>query len=428
MSSFHIGEFGSTPDSPLGHIDFDRMLKDKLVRARAEMKKHSLGAIICLNEANVAYSSNLPPTFPGGVIGGNRYSILPVEGEPVGFDECNTAFVLRNQLKNVRVEYSVPAWGGPFLASALGAQDYLMKEFADQMYTILKEYKLHKEKIGIDSYIPPMIEALKKAGLDVTYDGAKALLDARTIKTPMELECIRSLASVIDGCFATMARTLRVGISEYEVWAKCVGFAIENGLSVNGGFIASGPHTWPKDNSRQASSRRMRPGDIVYADFFSFGFFGYRSCCYRTFSIGKTSRGVHETYARVYGWLKDAEKTVRPGATTKDIVQNWPEDTALWAKKPPFINSPKERLSTFWMNMGHAIGLSLYEPPFFWAPVANKWPQPIHKDTAIALETLDATPDGRAGVRLEDMIIVTEGGHEVVSRWPVEEITEVPLY
>ncbi len=427
-SDYHIGEMGATEDSPLGHIDFDRMLKEKQIRARERMKEYGLGAIICLTESNVGYTTNIPPIFPGaGAIGGNRYSVFPIDGEPVGFEEANTAFVLKNQLKNIRVEYSIPGWGGPHLASAPEAQEFLTRSFAEQIYGVLKGYHLEKEKIGIDAFAPQINNELSKTGLNLSPDGAKALLEAREVKTHLELECIRSLATIIDGCFATLARHLRVGYTEREIWAKCLGYAIENGLTVNGGFIASGPHTWPKDNSRQASTRRIRPGDVVYADFFNFGFFGYRSCYYRTFSVGRASKEVRETYQRVFEWLRDAERSVKPGNTTMDVVGNWPEDQTLWSSKPPYIGD-KEKLSTFWMNMGHAIGLSLYEPPFFWRPVASKWPQRLKKNTAIALETLNCTPDGKAGIRMEDMILVTDTGHEVISKWPVDEITEVPLY
>lgn len=429
MSTPHIGEFGQTGDSPLGQIDFERLLRDKLGRARQKMRERGLGSVICLTEANVAYCTNMPPIFPGaGVIGGNRYAVLPIEGEPVGFEECNTAYVLKHQLKDIRIEYAIPGWGGPYLASSKEAQEYLASAFAEQIHSVLKHYGLDREKVGIDANVAPIIDALRRRGLDVSMEGAGAMEEARMIKTPLELECIRALAAIIDGCFATLAKTLRAGVSEREVWARCVAYALENGLTVNGGFIASGPHTWPKDNSRQASTRRIRPGDVVYADFFNFGYFGYRSCCYRTFSVGRASKDVRETYERVYTWLREAEKALKPGATTKDVVEKWPDEAALWSEKPPYIRTEKESLSTFWMNMGHGIGLTLYEPPFFWRPTALRWPQRIEPSMAIALETLDATPDGRAGVRIEEMIIVTESGHEVVTKWPIEEITEVPLY
>ncbi len=429
MSYYNFGELGFPEDTPLGRLDYDRMLRDKMARAREKMRQYGLGSIVCMTDINVAYCTNIPPIFPAtGAIGGNRYALFPIEGEPVGFEECNTAFVLRQCLPNVRIEYAIPGSGGPHLASAREAQEYLTKEWAEQIASILREYKLDKERVGIDVNSPPLIEALRKAGLDVTPDGGKALLEARMIKTPVELQCIRALATIIDGVFATLAKTLRAGVTEKEIYAKCISYAIEQGITPYGGFIVSGPHTWPKDNTRPFSGRRIRPGEVVYADFFNFSFNGYKSCYYRTFVVGRASKELRETNERVYNWLKEAEKRVKPGNTTRDVVESWPDEDYLWSEKPPFIRTEKDKLSTFWMNMGHGIGLGLYEPPFFWRPVALKWPQKLEANMAIALETLDCTPDGKAGVRIEDMIIVTESGHEVISKWPAEEVTEVPLF
>ncbi|MCS7133951.1 MAG: Xaa-Pro peptidase family protein [Candidatus Caldarchaeum sp.] len=429
MSFYNVGEMGFPENTPLGKIDFDKMLREKIARAREKMREYGLSALVCVLDINVGYITNVPPIFPAGIaVGGNRYAVLPIDGEPVVFEECNTAFVLKQAMNNVRVEYSIPGSGGPHLASAEEAQHYLTREWASQIFSILREYGLGRERVGIDVNSPHLVEALRKSGLDVSPDGGKALLEARMIKTPEELECIRALASVIDGMFATLARSLRAGVTEKEVFAKCVAYAIEHGLTPYGGFIVSGPHTWPKDNSRPFSGRRIRPGEVVYADFFNFSLNGYKSCYYRTFVVGKAWKELKETNQRVYEWLKEAEKKVKPGSTTRDVVETWPDESELWSTKPPFIRTERDKLSTFWMNMGHGIGLGLYEPPFFWRPVALRWPQRIEPNMAIALETLDCTPDGKAGVRIEDMLIVTESGHEVISKWPAEEITEVPLY
>ncbi|MEM4407517.1 MAG: methylmalonyl-CoA mutase family protein [Candidatus Caldarchaeum sp.] len=122
MSSYNVGEMGFPENTPLGRLDFDRMLREKLARAREKMKQYGLSAIICTTDINVGYCTNVPPIFPGGMaVGGNRYAILPIEGEPVLFEECNTAYVLKHTMSSIRVEYSIPGSGGPHLASGATA-------------------------------------------------------------------------------------------------------------------------------------------------------------------------------------------------------------------------------------------------------------------------------------------------------------------
>jgi Xaa-Pro aminopeptidase len=425
---FNIGDYGRTI-SPVASIDFDKMLKDKLKRARDAMKKYNLGSVLCLTPPNIQYVTNIP-LLSGAAYGivGYAYALLPYEGTPIHFQDCDGAYHLKNLVKNIEVEYAIPAFGGPWVSSAPEAREYIANMFADQIYEKLKELRLDKEVVGIDSNMPHVIRALEKRGLKVDPIGGEALLEARMIKTPEEQQLIRLLAYILDGCFALMARIARPGVTEREIFKQVVAYAIEHGLTVDGGYICSGPSTWPKDTTRQCTDRRLRPGDVFYSDLFNFGCAGYRSCYYRTFSVGPAPKDVKETYERVITWLKEAEKVLRPGITTKEVVEKWPDERELWSKKPPYITDEKKLLSTFFNNMGHSIGLSIYEPPFFWRPTSLKWPQKLEAGMTIALETLDGTPDNRFGVRVEDMIIITETGYEVISGWPADEITELPLY
>ena len=84
---------------------------------------------------------------------------------------------------------------------------------------------------------------LTRTGLRPSPEGAKALLEARERKAPLELECIRSVATIIDGSFSTMARYLRVGRSERGVGEiGCLRYRIMSELHVRTKLIKlSGP-------------------------------------------------------------------------------------------------------------------------------------------------------------------------------------------
>jgi len=75
---------------------------------------------------------------------------------------------------------------------------------------------------------------------------------------------------------------------------------------------------------------------------------------------------------------------------------------------------------------GHGLGLSLYEPPTLTKIWSIQYPFRLEENMALAIETQQGTiKDG--GVRIEEMMIVTSGGCEVISKYPVEEIIECPL-
>lgn len=426
----NLGEYGETI-GPLAQIDYHTLFEEKVSRARDEMKNHDLGVLLCLSDPNFEYVTNAP-VFTGVSqgIGGNRYAILPLDGDPIAFDEACHEYHLKEAMPEyLRTEKAVPLPpSGPYNSLPSGAQEELVERFADQIARVLADEGLETETIGVDVNNELLVDALEQNGLEVTTAGGSALRAARAIKTEEEQQLIRKLAATVDGCFATLAKTARAGVTEREVWSECVSYAIEHGLSVDGGYIASGPHTWPKDSTRPVSDRILRPGDVLFADFFNLGCYGYRSCYYRTFSIGPASSAVEETYETVLRWLTDAEEAMEPGATTEEVIESWPREEELWSERPPYIRDRDEAFSTFFTNMGHGIGLSLYEPPFFWKPTASEWPQELEEGMTIAIETHEGLPDSSQGIRVEDMVLITSDGCEVLSRWPKETITELPLY
>ena len=106
--------------------------------------------------------------------------------------------------------------------------------------------------------------------------------------------------------------------------------------------------------------------------------------------------------------------------TTAEVVKHWPE--------APKFGRPDEDAAVL-MQWGHGIGLGLYEPPFVTRAWSLEHPEVIKAGMTLALETIDGTgeitheyPSGQ-GVRVEDMVHVTEKGVDFLTRWPVDDIT-----
>ncbi len=78
-------------------------------------------------------------------------------------------------------------------------------------------------------------------------------------------------------------------------------------------------------------------------------------------------------------------------------------------------------------NWAHGIGLSLYEPPVSWRAVSLEHPVKIEPGMTFAIETQEGDKHTRQGVRMEEMLVVTDSGVEIMTKWPIDEITEVPI-
>ena len=415
-------EYGLTVGA-LSQINWEKFLEAKLKKAREHMKKYGLDAVLCLTGPNICYITNLFHSNETAL----NYAILPIEGDPIYFGGCDVAFHVRKHIPYIAVEQAVPVGGGPYDSSETGAKEYLLREFAEQIEDTIKKLKLDMSAIGIDANLPYIVNALKKQGIRIGPDGSKVLLETTLTKLPEERQIFRRLLSVVDGCFGVAARVIRTGVTERELAGELGKYAFNQGVTPTDANIMSGPHTWPKDHSHWATDRRFRPYDTVVIDI-RFEYAGYESCCYRTFSVGPAQSDVKEAYKNAITLLRDAENILRPGITTKDVVEKWPDEMELWANRPPFIKNERSKLSTYWNNMGHGLGLlTNHHPPWFWRPLSLKWPQKIEAGMVIALETQDGTRDNRCGVRIEDDMIITDTGYEMISNWPADEITETPL-
>ena len=185
-------------------------------------------------------------------------------------------------------------------------------------------------------------------------------------------------------------------------------------------FVTSGPFAWP--NPRDESDRIIRAGDVLYMDTYNTSYMGYKTCVYRTYSCGKASQEAKDDYRLALDWLYDAINIIRAGVTTREIAEKWPSGPEVW--KDIHVISEDQTAGSNW---AHGIGLTLYEPPIIWREVSLNPPDiALEENMTFAIETQHGRP-GKHGVRIEEMVRVTKSGVEVMTKFPVEEILEVPL-
>jgi Xaa-Pro aminopeptidase len=150
----------------------------------------------------------------------------------------------------------------------------------------------------------------------------------------------------------------------------------------------------------------------VYYDILH-SYMGYRTCYYRCFMINYGSRAMVDAYKRCREYLDAAIELVRPGRTTAEIAAVWP--------KAQEFGFPTEE-SCFGLQYGHGIGLAIWEKPVISRLVSLDHPHEIKPGMVFALETFWPATDGWSAARIEEEIVVTETGHEVITRFPAEEL------
>jgi Xaa-Pro dipeptidase len=179
---------------------------------------------------------------------------------------------------------------------------------------------------------------------------------------------------------------------------------VEGVNAISGERCSPHPHVY--------SDRLIRPGDPAFFDILH-SHLGYRTCYYRTFAVGSASRAQRDAYVRCREYMDAAIAMVRPGVTTGDVVALWPR-----AEEFGFANE----MAAFALQYGHGVGLSIWEKPIFSRLVSLDHPEPLEEGMVFALETYWPAADGWSAARIEEEVVVTADGCEVITKFPAEDL------
>ncbi|HEX3766456.1 MAG TPA: M24 family metallopeptidase, partial [Kofleriaceae bacterium] len=241
--------------------------------------------------------------------------------------------------------------------------------------------------------------------------GQQIFLEARAIKTRDEIALLTQAAAMVDAAYWKLYEFLRPGVRENEtvgLVAKTLydlgSEYVEGVNAISGERCSPHPHVY--------SDRIIRPGDPAFFDILH-SWQGYRTCYYRTFAVGSASTAQHDAYKRAREYMDRAIAQVRPGATTADVVKVWP--------RAQEFGFPDEE-AAFALQYGHGVGLSIWEKPIFSRLVSLDHPEVLVPGMFFALETYWPSADGIGAARIEEEVVVTATGCEVVTRFPAESL------
>jgi Xaa-Pro dipeptidase len=390
-------------------VDYQRLIHERFARAQSAVKAAGLGGVLCFNFDNIRY-------ITGTHIGEwardkfDRYALCPGAGEAHLWDPAPPAKRLSSPWIAARVDAPVSNMQG-----ALPPKAGVQKEFAKQIKRALVEYGIDKQPLGIDLLELPMVRALEAEGIEVV-DGQQAMLDAREVKTPDEIELLKVAAGMVDASYYDVAKAIRPGVRENELVAvvndRLFRLGSERVECVNS---VAGPRGTP--HSHTFSDRIIQPGDMVYLDIMH-SFNGYRTCYYRTFVCGEPNKHQLEAYELASKWLSAALDAIRPGATVEEVAACWPA-----AEEFGYRNEEE----AFLLQYGHGIGLSLWERPIISRRFKGGEATVLKEGMVFAVETWKGAADGSGAARIEEEVVVTKNGCEVITNFPSDRLISCGL-
>jgi Xaa-Pro aminopeptidase len=253
-------------------------------------------------------------------------------------------------------------------------------------------------------------ETIAGRGLDITLRSTERIVEqARLIKDAFEVATLREAAARLDTVMPQVLAAVRAGEREREIAAVIEMTMREAGYERTAfdTIVASGPHSAMPHY--RAGTRVLTPGDLVVLDFGGV-LDGY--CCdlTRTVSIGPPSREARRVYDAVRDAHAAAVAAVKPGidasavdAAARDLLR----DRGLG--------------DAFGHGTGHGLGLDVHEEPRVGKPRTDLPPVTLAPNMVFTIEPGAYLP-GFGGVRIEDDVLVTEDGCELLTRLQREEL------
>jgi Xaa-Pro dipeptidase len=385
-------------------VDFRRLHAYRLGRSRRALAASGLGAVLVFDQYNIRYLS-------GTVIGEwardklTRWCLLTGNGEPWVWDFGSAARHHRLYAPQIPAKQSMVGMRG-----AVSPKAGLFKKAAIEIRDILKAEGVADMPLGIDVVEPPFLFALQEAGLEIR-DGQQVMLEARMLKSQDELTLLNMAAAMVDGVYQDIFEALKPGARENEIVALANKRLYEMGSdnveainAISGERCSPHPHNF--------TDRIIRPGDQAFFDIIM-SFIGYRTCYYRTFSVGKATKPQITAYKKAREWMDEAIALIKPGVSTEKIAKAFP--------KAQDIGFDSE-MAAFGLNFCHGIGLGLHERPIISRLNSFDDPMELQAGMMFAVETYCPASDGVSAARIEEEVIVTPGGAQIITLFPADEL------
>lgn len=394
-------------------VDMGRLRSYRLSRARAALEASDLGALLVFETSNVRYiTSTHIGTWAYNKT--ERWALLTRTGEPWIWDFGSAAMNHRMYSPWLLPEQS--RGGNVGLQGAIRPQGGLPDAAAAEIAAILREEGVADMPLGIDVAEISVLRAIEAEGIDVV-DGQQVMLDAREIKNQDEIMLLNQAASMVDGVYHDIYEALKPGVRESDIVAMATKRLIEMGSeqveainSISGERCSPHPHVY--------SDRMVRPGDQAYFDIIH-AYNGYRTCYYRTFAVGRATTAHHDAYKKARDLIDAAIEMVKPGVGTDEIARLWPTAGDLGFSS---------EIEAFGLQFGHGLGLGLHERPIISRLNSLEDPVEIKEGMVFALETFWPAADGHSAARIEEEIVVTEDGSDLMTLFPAEELVVTNAY
>ena len=404
----HVIGYGALAESEWAALGLDApdmsvARRYRLERIRAELRKRDLAGVVVYDPLNVRYATDSTDMQLWCTHNPVRYAYVATEGPVILWDFHNCGH-LSFHLELVDEIRHGKAW---FYYEAAEHSEARAKRWAAEIVDLVAAHGGENRRLAVDKINPHGVSALNELGISV-HSGEEVMEHARTVKCTDELKAMRRAIAACEASMRVMEDALAPGMTENDLWAILHAENIRRGGEwIETRLLSSGPRTNPW--FQECSARVIEAGDIVAFDTDLIGPYGY--CCdiSRTWLAGdgRPSNEQRALYAMAEEQIAANIEMIRPGRSFRELSHS--------AK-----NLPSDYLPNRYSVLFHAVGLCDEYPsvPYPEDFERSGYDGVLEANMIVCVESYVGRHGGREGVKLEEQVLVTETGYEMLSRYP----------
>ena len=384
-------------------IDFNKLRFYRLDRVKKELEKNNLEGCILFDPVNIRYALDTVNMSVYNMHNLTRYCFIPVSGPTILYEYFNCEILSKhlNLIDEIR-----PAITWDYFSNGDQANSQL-KKWINEIKELSNSY-FKSKKIAIDVINGPAAIALNQENIKVV-DAKLILEQARVIKSPEELKCMKAAIDVAEIGVTKMRNELKAGMTEDELWSILHKTNIENGGEwIECRILSSGERTNPW--MQESSNKVIQKGELVSFDTDMVGPYGYCADISRAFVEGhKFNENQKKLYQMAVEQINHNYRLIKSGTSFKEFTEK------SW-------KLPDEYYGNRYSCMLHGIGLCDEWPQIKYPTDGGQREGYFEKNMTITLESYIGKVGGKEGVKLEQQYLVGENNLELMSHHPLEDI------
>jgi Xaa-Pro aminopeptidase len=380
-------------------IDMEALRADRLAGARAALAASEFDALLTWKDENVRYLTGLRAQLIQGKTALLNGCLLT--------EDALVLFVSGGEIDRVRL---VMPWVEEVHAvPIMEARGLVAGAVEEVIAPAVRRLGLAEASLGLDELAYAQVLELGRTLPELRLgDGDAVMQSVRVVKSEAELAVMQEASAIAEAVTASAIAAVAPGVREYDVVAEAMHTLYRLGgemAHLATPFVASGEHMAPPN--RFSSDKLIREGDLVFIDIGAM-WNGYFSDMGRTVVCGEPSRRQQEVFTAVHAALAAATEAMRPGNTNDDVAAAVRGAGARYGLDDSFLS----------LFIGHGVGIGANEPPYIGEALPGAETVELRAGMTMAIEPLIWVPGvrGGAGVRLEDTVVVADGGGVALTR------------